>query len=55
MLTELKKLGQVTEYVIAEEAHKDGNPHRHAFIKYEKRVLLTSPTKFDLFGQYGNY
>lgn len=33
--------------MVAEELHKDEGKHLHAFVKYDKRVALTS-TKWDL-------
>lgn len=42
------------EYVVAQEVHQDGSPHLHAFIKTEKKIML-SPRQFDLPDHHGNY
>jgi len=44
----------ITEHVICEEKHEDGNPHVHAFIKYSKKVMWTE-TRWDIGGYHGNY
>lgn len=43
----------IVEYVIAQEKHKDGSPHVHAFIKFDKQVRFSK--KFDILGYHGNY
>ena len=49
---------KIEEFVIAEEKHKDGSPHLHAFIKLDKRIRFKAD-RFDLieFGKtyHGNY
>lgn len=51
-------LGQVQDYVIARELHKDGNPHLHCWVRFISRVSLSS-TLFDLVvdsvRHHGNY
>lgn len=54
LLEELQKTGKVSEWVVAQEKHKDGEPHLHAFIKYEKKVYFGA-TKWDVLGFHGNY
>lgn len=49
----------ISEYIVAEEKHKDGSPHLHAFIKYDKRIYFEN-SKFDLIESadkkyHGNY
>jgi len=44
----------VKEYLIAREEHKDGTPHIHVFIKYEKKVEWKE-TKWDIGEFHGNY
>jgi len=46
--------------IIAREAHDDGNPHLHCFVRLRKPCFLTSPTCLDLCGPggvlcHGNY
>lgn len=44
----------VQDYIIAQERHKDGCRHIHAFLRYEKKITY----KFDLWdiaGHHGNY
>lgn len=53
-LRELETHGSIVEYVIAQEDHKDGAKHLHAFVKYERKVTL-NPTKFDIGDYHGNY
>lgn len=57
-LTILKtnELPEIKEYIIAEEKHKDGNPHLHAFIKFEKKMRFKQVSKkFDLLEYHGHY
>lgn len=51
LLEECKRIGEVAEYVIAEEKHQDGTPHLHAFIKFEGRKRFTQMK----FSKHGNY
>lgn len=44
----------IEEYVIAEERHKDGSPHLHAFIKYASKITF-SPKLWDISTFHGNY
>ena len=55
-LTVLKTaaLPEIVEYVIAEEDHKDGTPHLHAFIKLAKKIRF-SQAAFDLLDYHGHY
>lgn len=49
-------LPEIDEYVIAEEKHKDGTPHLHAFIKLSKKRSFSSVSKlFDLLEYHGHY
>lgn len=47
-------LPNIKEYIIAEEQHKDGSAHLHAFLKLEKKIRF-SKAKFDLLGYHGHY
>lgn len=43
-------------YVVCEEAHKDGTPHLHVFLKFKKRINVRSQDHFDFIaGQHGSY
>lgn len=44
---------EIKEYVICEEKHEDGEPHLHAFIKFDKKVKFSK--KFDLLEYHGHY
>lgn len=44
----------MVDWVIAEEKHKDGSPHLHAFIKFAQRHRVKKDT-FDIAGYHGNY
>lgn len=44
----------IVEYVIAQEDHKDGSKHLHAFIKTEKPTSFKHD-KFDFGAFHGNY
>lgn len=44
---------KIVEYVICEEKHKDGSPHLHAFIKFDRKVKFSK--KFDLLDYHGEY
>ena len=49
----LEPLG-LEEFIIAEEKHKDGSPHLHAFLKLKKKKRVKVDT-FDLDGYHGHY
>lgn len=53
-LAELEAKWDLEEYVIAEEEHKDGALHLHAFLKLKSRVYF-KPEMFDIAGYHGNY
>lgn len=42
------------EWVVARELHKDGTPHLHAFVKYEKKVSWAT-RRWDIGGFHGEY
>jgi len=54
LLDGLQHTGTIVEYVIAIEKHEDGEPHLHAFLKYEKKVTFRQD-KWDVEGYHGNY
>lgn len=57
LLERLKEVDTLEEYVIAEEKHKDGNLHLHAYAKYTTGVVLKdAPDVFTFFPHLsGNY
>ncbi len=46
--------GKIEEWVVAQELHKDGTTHLHAYLKYKIKVLW-SPRKWDLNEFHGHY
>lgn len=54
VLNLLNQTGVIKEYVVCEELHKDGAPHLHAFIKYNKKTDWKKD-KWDLPGYHGSY
>jgi len=51
---------EIIAYVVAAEEHADGSFYLHAYVRYDRKVFVTSPTKFDLTGEdgevfHGNY
>lgn len=54
ILRQVPTSSPIVEYVVAQEPHKDGNPHLHAFIRYEKKTEWGS-RKWDLGPWHGNY
>jgi hypothetical protein len=50
----LSERHSISEYVIAQEDHKDGTKHLHAFLKVEKKVTFNK-NLFDLPEHHGNY
>ena len=53
-ILETNGLPEIVEYVIAEEEHKDGSPHLHAFIKLAKKIRFAQAA-FDLMEYHGHY
>ena len=53
-LSALEDTGRLKEYVIAQEDHKDGTPHLHAFVKYDRKVYWKEH-KWDIGNHHGNY
>lgn len=45
----------IVDYIIAEEEHKDGTPHIHAWISLSRKVNLKDPRVLDIKGHHGNY
>lgn len=50
----LKGTGRVKECIVAQEEHKDGELHLHAFIRYENKVEWKED-KWDIGAFHGNY
>lgn len=44
----------LTEYVIAQEAHADGNPHMHCFLSFRDQVHTRDERYFDYEGRHPN-
>lgn len=44
----------IKEYIVCRELHKDGQPHAHAFIKYERKVEWGA-RKWDIDDHHGDY
>lgn len=53
-LKEIYGLPPIKEYVVCTELHKDGYPHLHAFIRYERKVSF-QPRRWDLESYHGFY
>lgn len=52
----LKTIDQVNEYVVAKESHADGEPHLHAYVKFQTGLRTTEFTpRLDVDGHHGNY
>lgn len=56
ILEHLQSIDTVREYVICDELHADGTPHRHAYVKFDSglRPSEFTPT-LDVDGHHGNY
>lgn len=54
MLQALPISSEIIEYIVAQEPHKDGGLHIHAFLKYEKKVAFGG-RRWDIGGFHGNY
>lgn len=62
LTAKVKSLSDATllDYLIAEEKHKDGTPHLHAYLKLSAKVTVNDPQCFNLEGSngityHGNY
>lgn len=56
LLSKLEQIDTIEEYVIACEPHKDGNPHLHAYVKFESGLQLKdAPERFNVIEKSGNY
>ncbi len=44
----IRELEEPKIMIVASEAHKDGTPHLHVYIEYERKKDITSPTYYDL-------
>lgn len=45
----------LSEYVVAQEEHKDGNPHFHVYLGLHSRVDIRNARELDINGHHGNY
>lgn len=54
LLQALPIAATITEYVVAQELHEDGEPHLHAFLKYSAKVQF-GPRRWDIADFHGNY
>lgn len=50
-----KNGNQILQYLVAEEEHKDGGKHLHAFIELEKRINVRDINYLDCKNEHGNY
>lgn len=55
VLTWCQSIDNVVEYVICSELHADGNPHLHAFIRFETGIRRDDFRKFDMPSCHGHY
>lgn len=59
VLEHLKTIDKVLEYVVCIEKHEDGNPHLHAYVKFEKGLSPPNYTPTldlpDPYAKHGNY
>lgn len=44
----------VTAIIICSEAHEDGNLHRHAYVRFNRRTDIKNPRKFDFAQKHAN-
>lgn len=51
----LKTKGKTAAIVVSRELHESGDPHLHAYVKYEKRINTSNQKYFDFKGYHGNY
>lgn len=58
-LISMEDKGHLTAYIISEEQHKDGTPHLHVYLKFERKKNFKSPKCFDIefdgHTYHGNY
>lgn len=53
---EQKYGSELKGYLVCEEDHKDGTPHLHVFLQFDKRKNFKAPDCFDFIGgKHGNY
>lgn len=45
---------RVVEVIVCSEEHQDGNLHRHAYVRFNRRVDLRTPTVFDFQSRHPN-
>ena len=50
------RLGQasVVEAIVCSETHQSGELHRHAYVRFNRRIDLRDPNKFDFQGRHAN-
>jgi len=48
VLAQLHTKGDIQGYCISVEAHEDGTPHVHAYLKFAAKVNIRSATHFDI-------
>lgn len=44
----------IKHYIVAQEPHKDGSPHLHVYVNYDKKVSF-EVRRWDIAGFHGNY
>lgn len=46
--------GSVVEAIVCSETHESGELHRHGYVRFNRRVDLRDPNKFDFSGRHAN-
>ena len=54
LLEFLETLGEIDEYIVAEELHENGKRHYHAYVKYCEKLNTRDPNFADSFGNHPN-
>jgi len=44
-----------SKFIVVQEAHKDGTPHLHAIVEYDRMLETLKSTYYDFDGYHGNY
>jgi predicted nucleic acid-binding protein len=44
----LKKTYHISNYIIVNESHEDGTPHKHIYLKLDKKIRIKDKTFFDI-------
>lgn len=49
-----KGRAEVVEVIVCSEKHQDGSDHRHAYLRFNRRIDLRNPQEFNYLGNHGN-